>query len=88
VERLFNQQKKMATTYLADAKRLFKEGSVGVEDGETGMALLRSYRALPKSRPLIKFLSEDGVKSLLQKAENHYMQERINGEGDRVSCWH
>jgi len=76
VERLFNQQKKMATGYLADAKRLFKEGSVGVEEGEAGMALLRSFRALPKSRPLIKFLSEEGVKTLLQKSENFYMQEQ------------
>jgi preprotein translocase subunit SecA len=40
------------------------------------MALLRAYRALPKSRPLIKFLSEDGVKVTLQKAENFYMQEQ------------
>ena len=76
VERLFNAQKKMASSYLADAKRLLKEGSVGHEEGEAGMALLRSYRALPKSRPLIKFLSEEGVKTMLQKAENHYMQEQ------------
>jgi len=76
VERLFSQQKKMASTYLSDAKRLFKDGSEGVEEGEAGMALLRSYRALPKSRPLIKFLSQEGVKTLLQKAENFYMQEQ------------
>src|SRR5690606_22119731 len=44
--------------------------------GEAGMALLRAYRALPKNRPLIKFLSEDGVKVTLQKTENHYMQEQ------------
>src|SRR5690625_7448090 len=40
------------------------------------MALLRSFRAYPKYRPLIKFLSEDGIKAILQKTENHYMQEQ------------
>jgi preprotein translocase subunit SecA len=76
VEKLFAAQKKMATEYLAAAKRLFKEGKVGHEEDEAGMALLRAFRALPKSRPLIKFLSEDGVKVMLQKAENFYMQEQ------------
>src|SRR5690625_7677446 len=40
------------------------------------MALLRSFRAYPKYRPLIKFLSEDGIKAILQKKENHYRQEQ------------
>ena len=76
VERLINAQRKMATDYLAKAKQLFKNGNSGHDEGDTGMALLRSYRALPKYRPLIKFLSEDGVKATLQKAENYYMQEQ------------
>jgi len=76
VERLINQQRKMATDYLAQAKQLFKAGNSGHDEGDTGMALLRSYRALPKYRPLIKFLSEEGVKATLQKAENYYMQEQ------------
>jgi preprotein translocase subunit SecA len=76
VEKLIAAQRKLATEYLADAKRLIKEGSSGYQEGEGGMALLRSYRALPKYRPLIKFLSEDGVKVTLQKAENFYMQEQ------------
>jgi len=76
VEKLINAQKKNATEYLADAKRLFKEGKTGHEEGEAGIALLRAYRSLPKYRPLIKFLSEDGVKVMLQKAENYYMQEQ------------
>ena len=76
VERLISQQRKMATEYLANAKKLFKEGNKGFEEGDTGMALLRAYRALPKYRPLIKFLSEEGVKAVLQKAENYYMQEQ------------
>lgn len=76
VERLVNEQKKLATRYLSEARKLIQEGSLGVEEGEGGMALLRSFRAYPKYRPLIKFLSEDGIKAILQKTENHYMQEQ------------
>ena len=76
VERLLAAQRKLSTGYLADAKKKFLEGNVGWEEGDTGMSLLRAHRALPKSRPLIKFLSEDGVKVLLQNADNHYMQEQ------------
>ncbi len=76
VERLVNAQRKLVTQYLAEARKLFKEGKTGHEEGEAGMALLRAYRALPKYRPLIKFLSEEGVKVMLQKAENFYMQEQ------------
>ena len=76
VERLINAQRKKATEYLADAKRLFSAGNTGHEEGDAGMALLRAYRSLPKYRPLIKFLSEEGVKALLQKAENFYMAEQ------------
>ncbi len=76
IERLVAQQRKMATNYLATAKKLFAEGDTGYEEGECGMALLRAYRALPKHRPLIKFLSEEGVKVTLQKAENFYMAEQ------------
>ena len=76
VERLVNAQRKLATDYLAKAKTLIKEGSTGHEEGEGGMSLLRAYRALPKYRPLTKFLSEEGVRITLQKAENYYMQEQ------------
>lgn len=76
IERLLGAQRKLATDYLTEARRLFGEGKLGVEEGQAGMALLRSYRALPKNRPLIKFLSEEGVKVLLQKTENFYMQEQ------------
>ena len=48
----------------------------GHDEGEAGMLLLRAFRALPKYRPLIKYLSEDGVKVTLQKSENFYMQEQ------------
>ncbi|KAA3637603.1 MAG: preprotein translocase subunit SecA, partial [Bacteroidetes bacterium] len=75
VEKLLSAQRKLATQYLAEAKNLFKEGVVGHQEGEAGMALLRAHRALPKYRPLIKFLSEEGVKVMMQKAESFYMQE-------------
>jgi preprotein translocase subunit SecA len=76
VEKLMDAQRKMATQYLAEARKLFQEGKTGYQEGEAGMSLLRSYRAMPKNRPLIKFLSEDGIKVALQRAENHYMQEQ------------
>ena len=76
VEKLISVQRKLATNYLAEAKKLFKEDKLGHQEGEAGMALLRAYRALPKYRPLIKFLSQDGVRVNLQKAENFYMQEQ------------
>jgi preprotein translocase subunit SecA len=76
VEKLLAAQKKLATTYLSEAKKLIKDGNDGYEEGQGGMALLRAYRAMPKYRPLIKFLSEEGIKVKLQKAENFYMQEQ------------
>ncbi|MDB4439046.1 preprotein translocase subunit SecA, partial [bacterium] len=76
VERLISAQKKMATENLAAAKKLYKEGNTGFNEGDAGLALLRAYRALPRYRPLIKFLSEEGVKAVMQKAENYYMQEQ------------
>ncbi|HKK87698.1 MAG TPA: preprotein translocase subunit SecA [Saprospiraceae bacterium] len=76
IEGLVSEQRKLATKFLAEAKKLIAEGSTGYNEGEGGMALLRAFHALPKSRPLIKFLSEEGIKVLLQKAENFYMQEQ------------
>ena len=75
VERLLKAQREDAARYLSEAKKLFKEGKTGYEEGEAGLALLRAHRALPKYRPLIKFLSEEGVKVLLQKADNYYSAE-------------
>ncbi|MBK6701765.1 MAG: preprotein translocase subunit SecA [Saprospiraceae bacterium] len=76
VERLINEQRKIASQFLIDAKKLIAEGKIGQAEGEGGLALLRTYRAMPKSRPLIKFLSEDGIRNILQKTENFYMQEQ------------
>ena len=76
VEKLMAAQKKLATDYLNEARKLYNAGVTGHNEGEAGMVLLRAYRALPKYRPLIKFLSEEGTKVMLQKAENFYMQEQ------------
>jgi len=76
VENLFSGQRKIANEYLTDAKRLFSEGITGVNEGEGGLALYRAHKAMPKSLPLIKFLSGEGVKVHMQKTENFYMQEQ------------
>ncbi|MFY7666345.1 preprotein translocase subunit SecA [Flavobacterium sp.] len=71
VEQLVNLQRQISNGFLAEAKKLIKEGNT--KDG--GFNLLRAHRAMPKNKALIKFLSEDGVKQLLQKTENQYMQD-------------
>ncbi len=76
VERLINAQRKIAADYLSEARKAFNAGNFGNGEGEVGLALLRSFRALPKHKPLIKFLSEEGVKVELQNADNFYMQEQ------------
>jgi len=72
VERLFQNQRKLVTSVLSEAKKLIKEGDMK----EGGLLLLRAYRGLPKNKALIKFLSEEGIKTLLQKTENFYMQDQ------------
>ena len=76
VEKLIGVQRQLATNYLTNAKKLISEDNRGMEEGGGGLELLRAYRALPKSRPLIKYLSQEGIKVLLQKTENNYMQEQ------------
>jgi len=70
VEKLVSAQKKLVTQVLADAKRNINEDNT--EDG--GFMLLRAFKGLPKNSALIKYLSEEGKKSLLLKTENFYMQ--------------
>lgn len=72
VEKLLAAQKACVQVFLTDAKRLFAEGN----EKDAGIPLLRAYRGLPKNGALIKFLSEPGVKALLQKTENYYMQDQ------------
>ena len=81
VRGLMEDQRKLATKLLSEARKLIAEGSTGVEEGEGGMALLRAHRALPKYRPLIKFLSEEGNRVILQKTENHYLADNARNMG-------
>lgn len=74
-------QQKYLTTVLAEAKKLIKEG----DTKEGGFKLLQVYRGIPKNKALIKFLSEEGVKLLLQKTENFYMQDN-NREMHKVDA--
>ncbi|HEY0055342.1 MAG TPA: preprotein translocase subunit SecA [Pedobacter sp.] len=74
IERLVNAQKGFVNTALNEAKKSIAENKSGVNDG--GLALLRAHRALPKSKALIKYLSEPGIKQVLTKTENHYMQDQ------------
>lgn len=74
IERLVNVQRDYVTKVLNEAKRLIKEGKTGPQEG--GLALLRAHRALPKNKALIKFLSEPGIKQVLLKSENYYMQDQ------------
>ncbi len=90
VKRLYEEQVRLANQFLSEARRLFAAGKIGYEEGEAGLPLLRAHRALPKYRPLIKFLSEEGVKVLLQKTEDFYMQENNKRmpEVDRELLFH
>ena len=84
VERLVGVQRQLATQYLADAKTLITEGNRLVEAGnkkegqeklEQGfLSLYRSHKALPKNKPLIKYLSEEGIKAGMLKTEEVYME--------------
>ena len=71
VHSIVQKQKQLLIQVLSKAKKLISEGNK--EDG--GFHLLQVYRGLPKNSALIKYLSEEGVKQLLQKTENFYMQD-------------
>ncbi len=74
VERLMEAQRKLATQLLADSKRLI--ASENKEEQEAGfLSLFRSHKALPKNKPLIKFLSEPGIKAGMLKTEEIYMEQ-------------
>jgi preprotein translocase subunit SecA len=74
VERLVNTQRTLVTKYLADAKIHIKSENEKVRE-EGALALFRSFKGMPKNKPLIKYLSEQGIKALLLKTEEFYMQE-------------
>ena len=71
VERLYSAQKTLVNQLLNEAKKLIADGNE--KDG--GVLLFRAYKGYPKYKPLIKFLSEPGMKQLLQKVENYYIQD-------------
>ncbi|MBQ2129842.1 MAG: preprotein translocase subunit SecA [Prevotella sp.] len=77
VESLVDVQRKLATQYLADAKQKITEGQEKndpklMEEGF--LSLFRSYKSMPKNKPLIKYLSEEGIKAGMLKTEEYYMQ--------------
>ncbi|MDE5986809.1 MAG: preprotein translocase subunit SecA, partial [Prevotella sp.] len=84
VERLVNVQRQLATQYLAEAKQKIAEGTKLLGEGKKNegnalcdegfLSLYRSYKALPKNKPLIKYLSEEGIKAGMLKTEEHYME--------------
>ena len=71
VEKLYQTQRSLVTSTLNEAKKLIAAG----DEREGGKLLLRAHKGLPKYQPLIKYLSEPGIKVLLQKVENYYMQD-------------
>jgi preprotein translocase subunit SecA len=75
VAKLVEAQKKLVNELLNEAKKKIEAGDTKEEGG--GLALFRAHRALPKYKPLIKFLSEPGIKAILQKTENFYLQDNM-----------
>ena len=71
IDRLYNMQREMLGKTLNEAKTLFKQGDLK----EGGFKLYQVYRGLPKYKPLIKFLSQDGIRAQLQKTEAHFIQD-------------
>ena len=76
VMKLYNEQRSLVTKILAEAKTLLNTPSVGDNEKRGGELLLRASRGLPKNKAIIKFLSEPGMRALMQKTENFYMAEQ------------
>ncbi len=74
IQQLVQEQERIVRHSLNEAKRLFEKGEDDAKTG--GLHLFRAYRGLPKYGPLIKFLSEPGIKVKMQKAENYYLQDQ------------
>ncbi|MDP1745778.1 MAG: preprotein translocase subunit SecA [Bacteroidota bacterium] len=72
IEKIVNAQRAYVNSALSEAKKMLTEG----KEKEGGMAILRAYRGLPKNKATIKYLSETGIRALLQKTENFYMQDQ------------
>ncbi|MBD8488635.1 preprotein translocase subunit SecA [Echinicola sp. CAU 1574] len=80
VSTLVDEQRKLIQGYLTEGKKLIAAGN----QKEGGLALFRAYRGMPKYKPLIKYLSEPGIRVILQKTENYYLQDnkRMMPEAD------
>mgnify|MGYP000483165423 CR=1 FL=1 len=80
VATLVDEQRKLVQGYLTEAKKLIASG----DQKEGGLSLFRAYRGMPKYKPLIKYLSEPGIRVILQKTENYYLQDnkRMMPEAD------
>ncbi len=76
VEKLYSAQRMLVTNLLAEARKLLLPKQGEPDEKKGGELLLRCHRGLPKNKALIKFLSEPGMKTILQKTENFYMQEQ------------
>ncbi len=76
VERLYNQQKIFVSKLIAEARQLLKDTSNSENRKKAGELIFRAYRGLPKNKALIKLLSEEGVKTLMQKTESFYLQDQ------------
>ena len=74
IERLLEAQRRIVNQSLTEAKKMIAEGKSDKENG--GLHLYRAYRGLPKNTAIIKYLSEEGNKQILQKAENHFIGEQ------------
>ena len=72
IEKIVSAQRAYVNSALAEAKKMLAEG----KEKEGGMAILRAYRGLPKNKATIKYLSETGIRAILQKTENFYMQDQ------------
>jgi preprotein translocase subunit SecA len=71
IQKLVDAQKRIVSQYLQEAKKLL----ANAEEKEGGLPLFRAFRGLPKYKPLIKFLSEPGIRTTLLKTENFYLQD-------------
>ena len=72
IEKIVNAQRAYINSALTEAKKMLSEA----KDKEAGIALLRAFRGLPKNKATIKYLSETGIRTLLQKTENYYLQDQ------------
>jgi preprotein translocase subunit SecA len=76
IEKLYSSQRTLVTKILAEAKKLLVDNAPPEDEKKGGELIFRAYRGLPKNSALIKFLSESGMKALMLKTENFYLQEQ------------